>query len=361
MPPRIINFNAGPSTLPLEVLEQVREEMLDYRGCGMSILEISHRSPEYEEINRNTMSLIKSTLGLGDDYEVLLLTGGASTQFAMIPLNLMNDGQTAAYVDTGAWSSKAISEANKIGQTKVVASSKDKNYSYIPDLDDITLPEDTAYLHLTSNNTIFGTQIHEYPKNLSVPMICDMSSDICSRNLDYSKFSMIYAGSQKNLGPSGVTIIVVRKDLLEKCRDGNATMFDYRTHLSSNSLYNTPPVFSVYVMQKVLEWIGRNGGLSGIEKINRAKQERIYQLIDLYPDYYKGTVLPESRSWMNITFRLPSEELEKKFITAAKEKGMVGIKGHRSVGGVRVSLYNAQTIEGADTMAHFMDEFKKAN
>lgn len=358
---RITNFNAGPSTLPLCLLEEVREELLDYKGRGLSIMEMSHRSAEYDEINTSAMSRIKSILGLGDDYTVLFLTGGASAQFAMLPMNFLGGKQSATFVDTGVWSSKAIQESKKIGDTKIVASSEDRDYSYIPALDSLTLPDNAAYLHLTSNNTIFGTQYENFPDCGDLPLICDMSSDICSRRLDFNKFAMIYAGSQKNLGPAGVTLVVMRTKMLDRCRSDIPTIFDYRTHASKNSLYNTPPVFTLYMMNKMFEWIEKQGGLEGIEKINRAKQERIYQLLDLYPDYYRGTAQQGSRSWMNITFRLPSEELEKSFIDKAKEQGMIGIKGHRSVGGIRVSLYNAQTIKSADKMAAFMDAFKKGN
>lgn len=358
---RIFNFNAGPSALPLDVLKIVQEELLDYRGTGMSVMEISHRSPEFDEINESAIKLFRQIAGLPDNYHVIFVGGGASTQFAMVPMNFLPEGGTAAYVDTGSWSSKAIKEAKMIGNVHLAGSSKDKNYGFIPPVGGFDVPAGAAYLHLTSNNTIFGTQYHEWPDAGDIPLVCDMSSDIFSRRLDYSKFSVIYAGAQKNLGPSGVTVVVVKDDMLARCKDGNPTMLDYRTHTGKKSLYNTPPAFGIYIVKLVLEWLVANGGLAGIEKINFAKKERIYQLIDLHSDYYKGTAEPSSRSWMNITFRLPSEELEKKFIAEAKTAGLGGLKGHRSVGGIRVSNYNAMSLEGIEKLAEFMESFKTDN
>lgn len=358
---RIFNFNAGPSTLPLQVLEKVQQELLDYKGTGMSVMEISHRSPEFEEINDQAIALTRELTGLSDDYHVLFVGGGASTQFAMVPMNFLPQGKTGVYVDTGSWSKKAIKEAEHLGQVKVIASSKETNYNYIPNPASYQVPGDAAYLHLTSNNTIFGTQYHRWPEAGGVPLVCDMSSDICSRQLDYSKFSLIYAGAQKNLGPSGVTMVIVRDDMLERCKDGNPTMLDYRTHAAKKSLYNTPPAFGIYMVKLVLEWVKEQGGLAGVDKVNRAKQERLYQVLDLNSDYYKGTVKPDSRSWMNVSFRLPTEDLEKKFIAEAKAAGFGGLKGHRSVGGARASIYNAMTKEGIDKLAEFMDSFKTAN
>ncbi|MBN2227870.1 MAG: 3-phosphoserine/phosphohydroxythreonine transaminase [candidate division Zixibacteria bacterium] len=358
---RVFNFNPGPSTLPLDVLKIVQAELLDYRGTGMSIIESSHRSPEYDEINESAMSLARELFGLGDDYHVLFMTGGASSQFAFIPLNFLNDGQVGAYVDTGSWSAKAIKEANIIGTAEVIASSKAAEYKFIPNMSDITIPGNAAYLHITSNNTIKGTQYHEWPNAGAVPLVCDMSSDIASRVLDFTKFSLIYAGAQKNLGPSGVTLVLIRDEFLQKCKDGLPTMFSYKTHAEQKSLYNTPPSLCVYIMKLVFEWIKNQGGLAAVEKVNRAKKDAIYGMIDGNPDFYKGTVQPGSRSWMNITLRLPSEDLEKKFISEAKAAGFVGLKGHRSVGGVRVSLYNALPLEGAQRLAEFMSDFMKKN
>jgi phosphoserine aminotransferase len=358
---RVYNFNPGPSTLPLEVLKKVQEELLDYKGTGMSVMEISHRSAEYEEINDATIALVRELMGLNDKYHVLFVTGGASSQFALVPMNFAYGGKLGAYVDTGAWSDKAIKEAKILGGAHMVASSKADQYRYIPKESDIKVPADAAYLHITTNNTIFGTQWQSTPNVTGVPLIADMSSDILSKRWEYSKYAMVYAGAQKNLGPSGMVLVVIHDDLLQKCKDGNPTMFDYRTHAKEKSLYNTPPSLTVYITRLVLEWIKGQGGLAAVEKVNRAKQEKIYGLIDQYPDFFKGTVDKGSRSWMNINLRLPNEDMEKKFISEAKKAGFVGLKGHRSVGGIRVSLYNAMTLEGAEKLAGFMIDFKKAN
>jgi phosphoserine aminotransferase len=358
---RVFNFNPGPAVLPLEVLEIVQKELLDFKGTGMSILEISHRSAEYEEVNNAAMSLMKEVMGLGENFKVLFLGGGASTQFAMIPMNFLQPGKTAAYIDIGSWSGKAVKEAKLIGSVHLAFSSKDINYTKLPKLAEIKYPADAAYLHLTSNETIHGTQIGEFPDTGSVPLICDMSSDFLSRRRDFGKFAVIYAGAQKNIGPAGVTAVIIRDEMLSRCKDGNPTMLDYRTHVKENSLYNTPPVFAVYMVKLVLEWVKKEGGLAAVEKVNCAKKDRIYNLMDKYPDYFKGTVDKDSRSWMNITMRLPNEDLEKKFLSEAKGKGFIGLKGHRSVGGIRVSLYNAMTPDGANQLAEFMEAFRKAN
>ncbi|MCP4583290.1 MAG: 3-phosphoserine/phosphohydroxythreonine transaminase, partial [candidate division Zixibacteria bacterium] len=315
---RVFNFNPGPSTLPLDVLKIVQEELLDYRGTGMSVMESSHRSPEYDEINETAMALTKELMGLGDDYRVLFVGGGASSQFAWIPMNFLNEGQVGAYVDTGTWSTKAIKEANGLGKVHLAASSKDDGFTFIPKDSDIKFPDDAAYLHITTNNTIKGTQYHFVPETGNVPLMADMSSDILSKRMDFSKFSLIYAGAQKNLGPSGVTMIVIKDDMLAKCKDGIPTMFDYRTHAEKKSLYNTPPAFGVYIVKLILEWVKNNGGLEAMEKTNMAKKDAIYNLIAKYPDYFKGTAEVDSRSWMNVTLRLPSEDLEKKLIAEAK-------------------------------------------
>jgi phosphoserine aminotransferase len=361
MAKRAINYNAGPAGVPLEVLKIVQEELLDYRGTGISIMESSHRSAEYDEINEQAMALARELFGLGDDYHVLFMTGGASTQFALIPFNFLNPGQVGAYVDTGTWSTKALKECQIQGDMHLVYSSKDLDYRRVPRMDEIKIPGNAAYLHMTSNNTIKGTQFHEFPDTGDVPLVCDMSSDIASRQLDFKKFSLIYAGAQKNLGPSGVTLVLIRDDLLQKGKDGLPTMFTYKTYAEKKSLYNTPPAFGVYFMKLVFEWIKGQGGLAGVEKINRAKKDLFYNLIDEHPDFFKGTAEKESRSWMNVTMRLPSEELEKKFIAEAKSAGIIGVKGHRSVGGIRFSTYNAMTLEGVQQTVEFMEKFRKAN
>ena len=358
---RIFNFNPGPSALPVAVLNQIQEELLNYKSTGMSILETSHRSPEYEDINDSAIALCKEFMGIGDEFHVLFVGGGASTQFDYIPLNFLPVGGTAAYVDTGTWASKAVKEAEKIGNVHLAGSSKDSDYTYILSASELDIPEDSAYLHITSNNTIKGTQWHSFPDTKNIPLVCDMSSDICSRNLDFSRFSLIYAGAQKNLGPSGVTVVILRKDFLEKCNPDLPTMFDYRTHVNKKSLFNTPPVFAVYTLNLVLKWIKNLGGLGELEKITKAKKDIIYNLIDTYPDFFRGTVREDSRSWMNVTLRLPSEELEQKLVSKGKESGFVGLKGHRSVGGIRVSLYNGVPLEAAEKVAEFMEDFKKAN
>jgi phosphoserine aminotransferase len=358
---RVFNFNPGPSTLPLEVLEQVQKELLDYKGTGMSIMEHSHRGKAYDEVHEQAMSLVREIFGVGDDYHVLFLTGGASSQFFMIPMNFLQDGHPAAYVDTGSWSAKAIKEAQMLGNTVVAASSKEEEYRRIPSMSEIKFTTDSCYLHITTNNTIKGTQFHRIPETGNVPLIADMSSDIASRTMDFTRFDMFYAGAQKNLGPSGVTLVVMKDDLLLKGKDGLPTMLTYKTHAEKKSLYNTPPTFGIYIMKLVLEWIKGQGGLAAVEKVNEQKKDAVYGLMDTYPDYFKGTADKDSRSWMNITLRLPSEELEKKLIAEATEAGFVGLKGHRSVGGIRVSLYNAMTLDGAQKVAEFMENFKKKN
>jgi len=356
MAKRVFNFNAGPSTLPLPVLETMRNELLDYRGSGMSIMEASHRAPEYDEVNEQAMALTRELLGLGDDYHVLFLTGGASHQFAMIPMNFLGPDQVGVYVDTGTWSTKAVKESQIIGRTHVAYSGKDGGYIHIPSDDELDVPGDAAYLHTTTNNTIKGTQVHHDPVT-ELPLIADMSSDILSMRRDFKRYSMIYAGAQKNLGAAGVTLVVMRDELLQQCRDGLPTVLTYRTQAEKKSLYNTPPSYPIYVLKLVLEWIKGQGGLEAVEKINARKKDIIYGVIDEHADFYRGTVERDARSWMNITLRLPSEDLEKKFIAEAKAVGMVGLKGHRSVGGVRVSCYNAMTVEGVQEVARFMKEF----
>ncbi|NQT73437.1 MAG: 3-phosphoserine/phosphohydroxythreonine transaminase [Chloroflexi bacterium] len=359
MEKKTINFNPGPAAVPLDVLKIVQAELLDYKGTGISILESSHRAPEYDEINEQAMDLIHELFELGDEYHVLFMTGGASTQFALIPMNFLTDGQVGAYVDTGTWSSKALKEGRLFGDTYMAFSSKDEDYRRVPQMGEINIPENAAYLHMTSNNTIKGTQFHELLDTGSVPLICDMSSDIASRRRDFNKFSFIYAGAQKNLGPSGVTLVIVRDDLLAKCQEGLPTMFSYKTYAESKSLHNTPPTFGVYFLKLVLEWIKGQGGLASIEKINAEKKDLLYNAIDEHPDFFRGTVDKDSRSWMNVTMRLASEESEKEFIAEAKDNGIIGIKGHRSVGGIRFSIYNAMTLDDVEKTVEFMERFRK--
>jgi len=362
MTKRVYNFNPGPSTLPLDVLKKVQADLLNFENTGMSIMEISHRSPEYDKVHNDAIALTKELMGLNDSYKVLFVGGGASTQFAYIPMNFLHKGKVGAYVDTGTWSAKAIKEAKILGkEVHLAGSSKDDDYTFIPKSEDINFPKNTAYLHITTNNTIKGTQYHFVPDTGQVPLIADMSSDILSHQIDFSKFSMIYAGAQKNLGPSGVTMIVIKENMLDKIEDEIPTMIDYRTHASKNSLFNTPPTLPIYIVKLVLEWIKDQGGLSVVETINRAKKDVIYGLIDDNPEYFRGPVRKDSRSWMNVVFRLPSEELEQKLVSEAKKAGFIGLKGHRSVGGIRVSLYNAMTLEGAEKVAEFIMNFRKNN
>ena len=358
---KTINFNPGPSIVPLDVLEIVQRELLDYRGTGISILESSHRSPEFDEINNQAMALVRELFGIGEDYRGLFMTGGASTQFALIRLTFLGPGQLGAYVDTGAWSSKAMKECQIQGDARVVFSSKNQDYRRVASLDEIKYPDNSAYLHMTSNNTIKGTQFHEFPDTGDIPLVCDMSSDIASCRRDYRKFSMFYAGAQKNLGPSGLTLVVIRDDLLAKCKDGLPTMFSYKTYVDKDSLYNTPPVFGVYFLNLVLQWVKNKGGLEGMEKINIAKKDLLYNEIDEHPDFFKGTAEQDSRSWMNVTLRLSTEDLEKEFIAEAKKNGIIGVKGHRSVGGIRFSIYNAMTIKAVEKTVEFMENFRKAH
>ncbi|MCD6302558.1 MAG: 3-phosphoserine/phosphohydroxythreonine transaminase [Anaerolineae bacterium] len=360
MTERKVNFNPGPAALPLEVLKTVQAELLDYQGTGISILESSHRSKEYEAVNDATIALVREVLGLGSNYHVLFVGGGASTQFALIPMNFVAAGKTAAYVDTGSFANKAMKEAQAVCNVHVAFSSKADSYRRIPAMNEIEFPSDVAYLHLCSNNTIEGTQFQEFPNTGNVPLVADMSSDIASRQLDYTKFALFYAGAQKNLGPAGVTLVVVRDDFLATARQDLPGILRYRTHADSKSLYNTPPVFGVYMMKLVLEWIKSKGGLAGVEKMNRHKKDLLYGAIDAAPDFYLGAADRDSRSWMNVTMRLPNEDLEGRFIAEAAKEGLLGLKGHRSVGGIRFSIYNAVTVEDIQKTVDFMERFRKS-
>jgi len=356
---RAFNFNAGPAALPLEVLQQAQEQFVEYQGAGMSIMEMSHRGALYEGVNNETQALMRELFGIPDNYDVLFLQGGASTQFAMVPMNLLKPGTVGAYVMTGSWASKAAKEAKLFGETAVAASSQSDEYRRIPALSDIVIPEQAAYVHLTSNETIEGTQFQQFPDTGNVPLIGDMSSDIMSRPVDIGKFGLIYAGAQKNLGPSGVTVVIIRKDLAENSPAAVPTMLRYDTHAKDRSLYNTPPSFSVYMVNLVLKWIQSKGGVAAIEQFNRDKTQLIYDRIDNSGGFYRGFAQTESRSRMNITFRIHSEELEKLFIKESEQQGFVGLKGHRSVGGLRASTYNAVPLESCQALAAFMADFQK--
>jgi phosphoserine aminotransferase len=363
---RTMNFNPGPACLPLPVLEEAQAEFTNFAGTGMSVLEVSHRSPEYDQVHQETQALMKELLGVGDDYHVLFLGGGASTQFAMIPSNFLKQGMTADYVNTGSWSKKAIKEGQIIGEhagakVNVAGTGEvDGKFVHIPRQDELKLTDGAAYVHITSNNTIAGTQWHSFPE-VGAPLIADMSSDILWRPFDAKKFAMIYAGAQKNLGPSGVTVVVLRADMLERAQGGLPTMWTYKTHVDKSSLYNTPPCFPIYIVGKVLKWLKGKGGLAAMEKENRNKAELLYSTMDKHGGFFTSPVEKEARSYMNVVFRLPSEDLEKKFIAEGKERNMNGLKGHRSVGGIRFSIYNAISYEWVKAVADYMEDFVKKN
>ncbi len=357
---RIYNFNPGPAALPLSVLEEIQQNLLDFQGSGMSITEISHRSREFDDVINDAVARTTRLLGLDDNFEVLFIQGGASLQFCMIPMNFLPPGKSADYVDTGTWSTKAIKEAKLQDKSiAVVASSEDKNYSYIPK--NISFNADAAFVHLTSNNTIKGTQWAEFPDTQGVPIICDMSSDIMSRPLDVNKFGMMYAGAQKNVGPAGVCLVIIRKDLLDWIPDTVPTMLKYSTFAAKNSLYNTPPCFAVYTVQLVLKWLEETiGGLDKMAAINQNKAQLLYGFMD-GSGFYRATAEADSRSLMNVTFRLPNEDLEQQFVQQALANGLGGLKGHRSVGGCRASIYNAITLEAVQALVDFMKSFAQKN
>ncbi len=359
---RAYNFNPGPAVLPLSVLERVRDEMVDFRGCGMSILEVSHRGPEYMEVYKKTIDLYREVFGVPKEFHVLFLGGGASTQFFHVPWNLLGPGKKVSFLHTGHWSKLAMKEAKRFGEVVIAASSEAENYTRLPRKDEIKIDPKSTYVHLVSNNTIFGTQWQAFPDCAGLPVVADMSSDIMSRRIDFGKFDLIFAGAQKNLGPAGLTVVFIKDSLLKLCNPEVPTMVSYKTHIDGESAYNTPPVFAVYVNCLVLEWIKAQGGMEAVEKANNKKAGMVYEVMDSLPKFYKGTVVdPGSRSKMNIPIRLPSEDLEKKFLKEAEAKKFIGLKGHRSVGGIRVSIYNAFPLEGVEKLVKFMREFAKAN
>ncbi len=357
---RIHNFNAGPAALPLPVLEEIQKSFLNFEGSGMSVTEISHRSSHFDKVINEAVERARRLLNLDERYHVLFIQGGASLQFAMIPMNFLKDGETADYINTGTWSQKAIKEAQIQNKSiHVAASSEDKNFSYIPK--DIQFSQNPSFVHLTSNNTIKGTQWYEFPDTHGVPILADMSSDIFSKPLDMEKFGMIYAGAQKNLGPSGTCMVIIRDDMLEKVDDSLPSMLKYSTYAAKNSMYNTPPCFGVYTICLVLKWIEEEmGGLAQIEAHNISKADLLYDFLDA-SSFYSTTAEKYSRSLMNVTFRLPSEDLEKAFVEKATSQGLGGLKGHRSVGGCRASIYNAATMESIQALVQFMDIFEKEN
>jgi phosphoserine aminotransferase len=370
---RKINFNAGPAALPLPALERAREEFLDFAGSGMSVMEHSHRGKEYEAVHDEAIALVRDLLDVPAGYEVLLLQGGATALFAQIPMNLLEKGATAQYLITGAWGEKALGEAKAVSsmfgagvavQNLGAGEGKEKSYTRVPAPAEVKVDPSAAYLHITSNETIHGVEFNVdgsrgFPDTGGVPLVADMSSDFLWRPFDITKFGLVYAGAQKNIGPSGVVLVVVSKDLLSKGRKDIPKIFQFRTHAENKSLYNTPPTFGVYMVRNVLSWLKGQGGLAGMEVANRRKASRLYGVIDKNPRFYRSPVERESRSVMNVVFRLPTPELEEQFLAEAKKRGMVGLKGHRSVGGIRASIYNAATYEWADALASFMEEFAR--
>lgn len=358
---RVYNFSAGPSVLPESVLRIAADEMLDYHGSGQSVMEMSHRSKTYDAIIKECEALLREVMGIPDNYKVLFLQGGASSQFAMIPLNLMNGSGKADFVITGQWANKAYQEAARFGQANVVASSKDKTFSYIPKLDPATFTKDADYFHICLNNTIYGTVYHELPETGDVPLVADVSSCILSEPIDVSKFGLLYAGAQKNMAPAGLTVVIVREDLIGHARESTPTMFNYQIHADNGSMYNTPPCYPIYIAKLVLEWIKNDiGGLSKMKERNVKKAGLLYDFLDS-SKLFRGTVVKEDRSLMNIPFVTGNEELDAKFVKEAAAAGFVNLKGHRSVGGMRASIYNAMPVEGVEKLVEFMRTFEAEN
>ena len=360
MTERIYNFSAGPAVLPVPVLEEAQRDMLALPGVGMSVMEISHRSKTFDEIINGAEQGLRELMGIPDNYKVLFLQGGASLQFSMIPMNLLAEGQTADYIITGSWGKKALKEAKRVGTTNVAANTEDSRYSRTPEQHELKLTPGAAYVHLTSNETIEGVEWKDLPQVVDVPLISDASSNILSRVEPVERYAMIYAGAQKNMGPSGLTLVIVRDDLLARAPDGLHTMLDYRTHAENDSLYNTPNTWGVYILNLVCKWLKGKGGIGGMQRENEAKAKLLYDAIDA-GDFYRGHAAPDSRSLMNVTFRLPSEDLEKQFVKEATAARLDGLKGHRSVGGLRASIYNAFPREGVEALVEFMREFERKN
>ena len=360
MTKRVYNFYAGPATLPLSALEKARDEFLDFAGTGMSVLEISHRTKPWQKTIDDADALVREVMPVPSDYKVMWLSGGASSQFYMVPANLQVPGKPMEYVNTGGWSTKAIKEVGLYGEAKVIASSKDENFSYIPT--DVEFSEGAAYAHITSNNTLYGTEWNYWPKVPSdVPLVCDMSSDIMARETNVKDYGVIYAGAQKNLGPAGVTLVVVREDLIDRVPENIPTMQKWSTHVAKGSMFNTPPVFPIYICKLALEYLKEMGGVKAMEKLNREKAKILYDVIDASDGFYKGHARVDSRSLMNVTFTMATPELENKCVDGAIPLDLIGLKGHRSVGGMRASIYNAMPIEGVKKLAEYLTEFKEKN
>ncbi len=360
MTKRVYNFYAGPATLPLPVLEKAQKDLLNFDGTGMSLMEISHRSKEYAKMHTEASSLVRELMRIPDDYKIMWLQGGASSQFYMVPVNLHLGNKSMEYVNTGVWSKKAIKEGKLYGEVKVVASSEDEMFSYIPQ--DIKFSNNASFAHITGNNTIYGTEYQEWPKvQNDVPLVCDMSSHIMDKIIDSKKFGVIYAGAQKNIGPAGVTLVIVRDDLIERVPENTPTMQKWKTHVEKDSLFNTGPCWAIYMCKLSLEHLKSIGGVSDMEKINRKKAKILYDVMDNSDGFYKGHAKKDSRSLMNVTFNLPSPELETKCVTEGESRDLVGLKGHRSIGGMRASIYNAMPIEGVHVLVEFMKEFQEKN
>ena len=359
MPERIYNFSPGPATLPYEVLTQAAKDIVNFNDKGIGLIEMSHRSKEFIAVTDETEALLRELMGIPANYKVLFLQGGASTQFAMVPMNLLGPGKAADYLNTGTWSKKAIKEAKFFGDIRVAYSSEESGFNHVPSPSEYTVRDNAEYLYFVSNNTIFGTQFQSLPTSTKT-MVCDMSSDILSRPFSFDGYGIVFAGAQKNMGPAGVTIVIVREDLLDRTPENVPTMFRYKTHADKGSMFNTPPCFSIYIVNLVLKWLKKNGGVAAMEKVNMDKAALLYKAIDA-TDFYRGHARPDSRSLMNVTFNLPTPELEKHFVAEAGSLGLDGLKGHRSVGGIRASIYNAFPREGVEKLVSFMGEFARKN
>ncbi len=358
---RIYNLSAGPAILPVEVLLEAQKDFVSYKGSGMNVMEMSHRGKIFDAIIKEADADLRKLLGIDDKFAILFLQGGATLQFSMVPLNLMPPKNKADYIVTGAWSEKAVKEGKRVGAVNIAATTKSDNYTRIPKQSELKLDPDASYVHFTSNNTIYGTEWRNEPETGNVPLVCDASSDFLHKKLDMNKYGLIYAGAQKNIGPAGVTVVIIRKDLLERSSDSLHTYMNYKIHVDNESMYNTPTTFGIYIAGLVFKWLLNMGGLDEMYRRNVEKAKVLYDAFDSSDGYYKGTTVKEDRSLMNVTYRLPSEQLEEKFIKEASAKGFSGLKGHRSVGGIRASIYNAFPKKGVEELVSFMSDFKKNN
>jgi len=357
---RAYNFNAGPAALPLPVLEKAQSELLDFAKSGMSVIEMSHRGKEFDEVNNQANNAIRRLMGISDEYEVLFLQGGASMQFCMIPMNFRRYGKSADYINTGSWGGKAVKEAKLLGDTKVIWDGKTENFTRCPKISDYNISKDAEYVHICSNETIGGIRFFEFPETGNIPLIADMSSEIMSREIDVNKFGMIYAGAQKNIGPSGIALVIIKKELMDRIPENLSVFLKYSTHAENQSMYNTPNTWGIYIIKLVCDYLEDLGGISAVQKINEEKATLLYKTLDS-SDFWKTVTDKESRSIMNVVWRMKSEDLEKKFISEAKTANMIGLKGHRSVGGIRASIYNAVPMDNVKALVDFMKEFERKN